>query len=71
MNGKSDSELGVTETTASPARALNAGDAVAGPPLRFSAKRKLAVVQRLLRGEPLDEVSRELNVSQSTIVRVS
>jgi hypothetical protein len=50
--------------TAAPARAQNAGDsdAVAGPPLRFSAKRKLAAVQRLLRGEPLEKVSRELNV---------
>ena len=33
------------------------GDAVAGPPLRFSAKRRLAVVPRLLRGESLERVS--------------
>jgi transposase len=49
---------------AAPARAQNAGDgdAVAGPPVRFSVKRKLAVVQRLLRGEPLEKVFRETNV---------
>ena len=35
---------------------------MAGPPLRFSAKRKLAVVQRLLRGESPEKVSRETNV---------
>ena len=53
MDGKNGLEPVVTEATAAPARAQNAddGDAVAGPPLRFSAKRKLAVVQRLLRGE--------------------
>ena len=50
----------MTEVTAAPARAQNAGDGdvVAEPPLRFSAKRKLAVVQRLLRGESLENVSR-------------
>ena len=58
MDGKNGLEPGVTEATAAPARAQNAGDgdAVAGPPLRFSAKRKLAVVQRLLRGEYLPGV---------------
>ncbi len=35
---------------------------VTGPPLRLSAKRKLAVVQRLLRGEPLQKVSRDTSV---------
>jgi hypothetical protein len=34
---------------------------VGGPPLRFSAKKKLAVVQRLLRGESLEKVYRETN----------
>ena len=64
MDGKNGLEPGVTEATAAPARAQNAGDgdAVAGPPLRFSAKRKLAVVQRLLRGESLEKVSRKTNV---------
>ncbi len=35
---------------------------MAGPPLRFSAKKKLAIVERLLRGEYLERVSRETNV---------
>jgi len=34
----------------------------AGPPRRWSARRKAAVVLRLLRGEPLDALSRELGV---------
>src|SRR5512132_4261691 len=40
------------------------GDKTAGgrPPQRFSAKRKLRAVSRLLRGEPLELVARELNV---------
>ncbi len=41
---------------------LAAGGAAAGPGWRFSAKRKLAAVQRLLRGESQESVSRELNV---------
>jgi transposase len=35
---------------------------MAGSPLRFPAKRKLTFVQRLLRGESLEKVSRETNV---------
>ena len=35
---------------------------MAGGSKRFSAKRKLAAVQRLMRGESLDAVSRDLNV---------
>ena len=55
---------GATEATAPSARAHRAGDggAVAGPTRRLSAKRKLAAVQRLMRGESLDAVSRDLNV---------
>jgi len=34
---------------------------------RFSAKRKREAVLRLLRGEPLDELSRELGVNASTL----
>src|SRR4051794_2618323 len=34
----------------------------AGPERRFSAQRKLAVVTRLLRGEPLETLARELNI---------
>src|SRR6056297_457486 len=38
------------------------GGAAPGGPKRFSAKRKLAIVQRLLRGESLEAVSRAENV---------
>lgn len=34
---------------------------------RFSAKRKIAAVMRLLRGEDLDRVSRELKVTAATL----
>jgi transposase-like protein len=40
----------------------------AGPERRNSARRKLAAVARLLRGEPLETVARELNV---TVARLS
>jgi transposase len=40
----------------------------AGPERRFSARRKLTVVTRLLRGEPLETVARELNI---TVARLS
>ena len=39
------------------------GGAAAGGSKRFSAKRKLAIVQRLLRGESLETVSRDENVA--------
>ena len=55
-----------------PARARNAGAGApsggAGPERRFSARRKLAAATRLLRGEPLETVARELNV---TVARLS
>ncbi|TDH58472.1 IS3 family transposase [Dankookia rubra] len=41
-------------------RALTGG---AGPERRNSARRKLAAVTRLLRGEPLEAVARELNLT--------
>ena len=52
------------------ARNADAGAApgAAGPEQRFSARRKLAAVTRLLRGEPLETVARELNV---TVARLS
>ena len=52
------------EAPAAPAYAHNAGDGAvgAGPVGRFSAQRKRAAVQRLLRGEALEKVSPELNV---------
>src|SRR5512144_979310 len=45
------------------------GDTSAGgpPPQRFSAKRKLQAVRRLLRGEPLELVARELNVTAARL----
>jgi len=44
------------------ARNAGGGGAEAGPGRRFSAKRKLAAVQCLLRGESLEVVLRDLNV---------
>jgi transposase len=45
------------------------GDKSAGgpPPRRFSAKRKLDAVSRLVRGEPLELVARELNVTAARL----
>src|SRR3954466_4316385 len=40
----------------------------AWPERRFSARRKLAAIRRLLRGEPLETLARELNV---TVARLS
>ena len=53
-----------------PARAQIAGapPGGAGPKRRNSARRKLAAVTRLLRGEPLETLARELNV---TVARLS
>ena len=64
MDDKNSSTSGATEAAAPAARAHNADDngAAAGGLRRFSAKRKLAAVQRLMRGESLDAVSREENV---------
>src|SRR5215210_4411077 len=39
----------------------------AGPERRNSARRKLAAVTRLLRGEPLETVARELNVTAARL----
>ena len=70
MGKKEELGLGATEAAAPSARAHHAGDggAEAGPGWRFSAKRKLAVVQRLLRGESREAVSRELNVPVHRLV---
>jgi transposase len=45
------------------------GDKSAGgpPPRRFSAKRKLRAVSRLMRGEPLELVARDLNVTAARL----
>ena len=45
----------------------NDSEAAGGPPQRFSAKRKLRAVSRLLRGEPLELVARELNVTAARL----
>ena len=39
----------------------------AGPERRNSARRKLAAVTRLLRGEPLEILARELNVTTASL----
>src|ERR671913_1956571 len=39
----------------------------AGPERRFSAQRKLAAVARLLRGEPLETLARELDVTAARL----
>ena len=66
MDDKNSSTSGAPEAAAPAARAHTADDsgaaAAAGGLRRFSAKRKLAAVQRLMRGESLDAVSREENV---------
>jgi len=51
------------------AQDANAGarSGAAGPERRFSAQRKLAAVNRLLRGEPLETVARELNVTAARL----
>ena len=58
-------EKGRTEPAGSPQRSQEAGggEPAGGPPQRFSAKRKLRAVNRLLRGDPLELVARELNVT--------
>lgn len=60
------------EPSAPPQRAPNAGGGGAeggrgAKPRRFSAQRKLEAVQRLLRGEPLEEVARDLNVTAARL----
>ena len=65
MDNKNDLNPGAAEASAPATRAPPAGGggAEAGSGKRFSAKRKLAAVQRLMRGESLEALSRELNVS--------
>ena len=47
----------------SPLAGAGAPSGVDAGPKRYSVQRKMAVVARLLRGEPLDVVAREANVS--------
>ena len=68
MNGMV--EKGRTEPAGLSERPQEAGgDKPAGgpPPRRFSAKRKLQAVKRLLRGEPLELVSRDLKVAAARL----
>ena len=46
----------------SPIAGAGAPSGVDAGPKRYSVRRKMAVVARLLRGEPLDVVAREANV---------
>lgn len=64
MDDKNNRTSGATEATAPASRAHHAGGAVtvAGGTKRFSATRKLLIVQRLLHGESLEAVSRAENV---------
>ena len=64
MDDKNEMKPGAAEASAPATRAPHAGGggAEAGSGKRFSAKRKLAAVQRLMRGESLEALSRELNV---------
>ena len=64
MGKKDELGLGATQASAPPTRAPDAGGggAEAGQCKRLSAKKKLLAVQRLMRGESLDAVSRDLNV---------
>lgn len=64
MDDKNEMKPGAAEASAPATRAPHAGGggAEAGSGKRFSAKRKLAAVQRLMRGESLETLSRELNV---------
>ena len=65
-------EIHSDEPEGAPARAPNAGAGApsggAGPERRFSARRKLAAVMRPLRGEPLEVLAREFDV---TVARLS
>jgi hypothetical protein len=62
-------EEGTTEPAGLSERPQEAGGdkSAGGPPPRFSAKRKLRAVSRLLRGEPLELVARELNVTAARL----
>ncbi len=43
------------------------GEPVGGPTRRFSAQRKLEAVGKMMRGEPLELVARELNVTAARL----
>lgn len=63
-------ETGTTQPADLAERSRPAGgdkSASGPPPRRFSAKRKLDAVNRLMRGEPLELLSRELNVTAARL----
>jgi transposase len=64
MDDKHNVKPGAAEASAPPTRAAHAGvgGAGAGQATRMSAKKTLVAVQRLMRGESLEALSRELNV---------
>ena len=64
MTDRNTDTTGATEGAAPATRGPHAGGGGAAPggAKRFSARRKLAIVQRLLRGESLEAVSRAENV---------
>lgn len=64
MDDKNETNPGTPEASAPTTRASHAGGggAEAGAGRRFSARKKLTAVQRLMRGESLEAVSRELSV---------
>ena len=55
----------------SPIAGAGAPSGVDAGPKRYSVQRKMAVVARLLRGEPLDVVAREANVSVAKADRMA
>ena len=64
-------EIRSDEPEGAQARARTAGAGApsggAGPERRLSAQRKLAAVTRLFRGEPLETLARELNVTAARL----
>lgn len=64
-------EIRSNESEEALVRAPNAGAGApsgsAWPERRFSARRKLAAVTRLLRGEPLETLARELNLTAARL----
>ena len=64
-------EIRSDEPEGAQARARTAGAGApsggAGPERRFSARRELAAVTRLLRGEPLETLARELDVTAARL----
>ena len=68
MDGMVDNATTEPADSAQRSREAGGGEPAGGPPPhRFSAKRKLRAVSRLLRGEPLERVARELDVTAARL----